>query len=419
MRRPAEKSQKMLVSGLLGWVLAVSLFYPRAFKLLGVPEFYALSGMLVVAALIVIGRSKPTVALLAIAGLCLFFALRFGIMLFSEPATAQPTEATTTNLGEVGTIAVLGLIAGWLGAAGGTPARLIRTPFLAVAIISAVLAVVESSTGFRFFPSEAQIGYDGRAFVGQQHPITLGLFIGVAIALLYGTRARVRVPLAAILLGGTIATGSEGPIAIAVILTLAVLLPGPARAIAGRTKFITFASIVAIGVVVWLSFFHWTTHLYDASVDQYSAGYRTALYAVLPEILARNPLGFGPNGMPADTYYIYSTYRGVRDMSLSIDSEPVYLATQLGIVGIAIFLAVYFTAVAALRRSLVPALMLVAVMLGGVLVALHAWLSVTALVTGLLGICIHSLVAGRAAPAVTTSPDRRTAPRSRRRAFAA
>lgn len=402
-----------LADRILGWAIVVAIFYPRLFAVVGVPEFYGLALILIAAAIIVVGRSRPTVALLSIAALMMFFAVR-GIALI----VGEARESVTQNLGEVATIAVLALAVGWIGASSGIDYRAFRRPYLIVATITACLAAFETATDTRLFPAEGFVGYLDRSYVGQQHPITLGLMLAAGVALLYGIGWKVRIPMTALLVWGAFATGSEGPIVIAITLAAAVTFPRVTRWFAVRTKLLVTASVAALAVVTYLIFTQWGTRLYDTSVDEYSSGYRSALYAILPDMLARNPLGYGPDGMPPNTYYIESMYRGVRDMSVSIDAEPVYLAAQIGVLGLVLFLVVYFVGVNALKRALVPALMLIALMVGGTLVALHAWLSITALVAGLLGVCVYALRHYPAAAPFRRLRGRQQEPRSSRPASA-
>ena len=264
--------------------------------------------------------------------------------------------------------------------------------FLLLSLATVPLAIYEAVTRTKIFPLEDVIN-PARALVGQEHPITLALLLASAIFTATGLTVGLRLIVSVVLILGIVATGSSGPLAVGIVAAIATVTGLSARAPAAR-RYVGLLVTAAAIVGTYLSVLVFTPVMADTNIDEYSNQYRGAIYSLLPRILAEAPLGYGVDGLPENMWTVWSNYRGIRDISISADSEFVFVAGKFGWIGLALLGVGIVIAVLALRSAPVPALMLLSVFACGVFVALHAWPSIAAFGFILLGICVRSLRAG-------------------------
>jgi hypothetical protein len=165
-----------------------------------------------------------------------------------------------------------------------------------------------------------------------------------------------------------------------------------ARSVSGRKSFILPAAlfVVAAGISALIS---------DpavgsnglASIDPTAASleYRSVLYGHMLDSLASHPLGWGPAGLPVGVYVIRSS-AGLIDISSTVDSEPVLLAFEYGVIGLGAFVLVASLALdRAIRISDTSSDALAILVVCSTFLAIHPW-------TG-LGAAAFILIGGAAA----------------------
>lgn len=257
--------------------------------------------------------------------------------------------------------------------------------FRVTTYILALISIVERGFGRSIF-GYFDFAQDDvlRSTAGQFHPIVLGVLLVCGMATCVQIEGTVRRALALVfLLAGIAVTDSLGPLVFGLVIGLAVIFPQLLRI----SRWTTVVVLVATAIMVVLSSTVWSTEIVGTTVDQYSDGYRSALYAMLPDLLSRAPLGYGPSGLPAGAWLIYSEYLGVRDVSMTVDAEPVLLASEWGFIGVISFASVAWLGGRSIYRGYSTAgLTLLALTFNGLTVALHAWLNLALLWGILIGI---------------------------------
>ncbi|KRF35052.1 hypothetical protein ASG94_13045 [Nocardioides sp. Soil805] len=256
--------------------------------------------------------------------------------------------------------------------------RFMRT-YVRIALIMAALATYEHVRVSRILGSTEQADLD-RALVFVQHPIVLGLLLAIGIPFTPCLKRRaVRLASVLLLLAGVYSTGSSGPMAVSGALTVLTLAPSLTHWFARRPGLLKVALFCAVVVTAWLSIYHWTNVINDSTTEEYSTAYRPALYSLVPEMLAGSPLGHGFSGLPQGVLFIFSNARGVSDVSISIDAEPVLLASKFGYLGLVVYVVWIIIAINGLRNARTASLAAMGLLGCGFVVALTTWPQIAAL----------------------------------------
>jgi hypothetical protein len=250
--------------------------------------------------------------------------------------------------------------------------------FVVVALGAAALAVMESALGTSIFGQDelfarVQRGGQPRAVLASEHALVLGVMFAASIPMLKATGFKMLPVMSLLLVAGCWATGSRGPLLMAVLLFLVQLVPNldnVMRAAHGLLK----ATVGALAILfVILIFFVWEPIAYGASGGDYSTEYRFAIYALLPGILTEVPFGYGLAGIPEGRWLFVSELRGIRDLSATVDSEVVYSALTFGVLGLCAILFALWVNIAALRHQYATGMTGLVVTICGLFLALHAW----------------------------------------------
>ena len=257
------------------------------------------------------------------------------------------------------------------------------------AYVAAVCAFVEFGGQLTLFGGELFVQSAlVRAKVGQFHPIVLGVLFVAAIATTVQIASfRQRLTAILFLYAGVFVTGSFGPLVFGGVVALAALAPST-RKLSRWSSLLTFTSLAALA---YFSTRVWSTAVVGTTVDEYSNGYRTALYALVPQMVQEAPLGYGPDGFPPGRWLIDSEYLGVRDISVTVDSELVLLVGEFGAVGLVLFtFALWLGLRTSFGTAAVTGLVLSAIVINGLTVALHAWQSLSLLLFLTLGMAFEA-----------------------------
>jgi hypothetical protein len=158
-----------------------------------------------------------------------------------------------------------------------------------------------------------------------------------------------------------------------------------------NTRYLVLVAAVAIAALAICATFVWSPYIGGESGLDFSANYRFASYAVLPQILLTLPLGYLLVGAPEGAWVVGSESRGQVDLGMSADSELLYAAFTLGWVGVILYLIVLFGSLKTLQESfgLGAAASSIAVM--GFSLALHGWDGMSNLWYLLIGACAYLL----------------------------
>ena len=270
-----------------------------------------------------------------------------------------------------------------------------------VSLAVAVLAIYEWGTSSRIFVSSRATYVDpSRASVGLDHPIILGMFLALAIPVFstFTKSAIYKYTSVFLLLFGVYASGSSGPLAIAIGATVIFNIDILQKIWIKSGKTLSWILFPVLGYCAYLAYNVWQPIIADYTIDQYSDGYRVALYALVPQFLKDAPLGFGPEGLPPNSYFIFSLFRGIRDVSVSVDSEIAFLIVKFGLVGLVFFVWQFWLGLRRLQDSPLCASMLVMISLTGTVVALHAWNTTSVLWFLLIGVCFASRTNAETSP---------------------
>lgn len=259
-----------------------------------------------------------------------------------------------------------------------------------LATLNAVIAIFERLTATTVFGQDAflMVSGAGKGIAAADHPLILGVMLAGSIFLTrpaLGTRG---VFLAPVLAAGAWSTNAVGPTAIAAVALVCVLVPALVRFL-GRHAYL----VGGLVTLVWLALayfvlFVWNTSVPALNPDEYSNQYRTAMYSLVPRILADAPFGYGPAGLPLDVYTFETALRGEKDLGKQIDSELVFLIADFGWLGLIAFAAAFAVGIRGLRRQPYVALAALAVTGSGFFLSLHAWGSSMTMWVLLLGFAL-------------------------------
>lgn len=352
------------------WLLGMVLYFPAL-----VQHFASLQLSTVFASLLVLGAlvSAPQMRpdrswhlwVLALTSLlaCIAFMAR----------GSDSGAGVTSQFFYVYSIPAGGVIGSYLVKAGATSRA--ATVVVGLGLISSGLAIYEHVMAHPLLNDRLIVeGGFSRASVGQFHPSILATMVIVSMAALVssGKRYVPRVLATVVLLAGTLSTRSSAPIAIAFMVTLLVL----AHRLRTLLRFAPATAVLGILAGLYSAICVWKPTVLGGSIDLYSSEYRKALYALAPEILSIHPLGYGVDGLPAGEWLIATALKGVWDVSTTVDAEPVLLVAEGGYVGLACFIAFTLWLSHILARSgSCSALAATSILLSGMTVAVHAWIS--------------------------------------------
>lgn len=249
--------------------------------------------------------------------------------------------------------------------------------FLVVAAVNASFSVVESSLGQSLLgrPEFATSQREGptRALLASEHVLVLGALLATAVPLAALPRVAVRTPLTLLLLVGCWSTGSRAAALLSTAVALMQAIPPLTRLLQRFAGYVAVALVGAFAVLGWLAVAVWTPYIAGDTGVEYSANYRLASYALLPDILLSQPIGYLLGKVPTGDWMMESELRGPVDLAHSADSEILFAAFALGWIGVAAFFVALVVSVLAIRR--LPALGLATTLLTslGVIMSLHAW----------------------------------------------
>ncbi|WP_396657755.1 hypothetical protein [Microbacterium oxydans] len=272
--------------------------------------------------------------------------------------------------------------------------RIYLRVLLSVALAVSAVAIAESVFGLSL------VGRDYEFLISQREGITRALVagensltLGVSLAAMVPLTLKIPTPwmrygTAVVLVAGTWATGSRGPAAIAACVALVQFIP-IARTLLQRYTWVVYAAAAAamVGLAV-ASVFFWTPYIAGSTGIAYSSNYRGALYSLLPQMLVERPFGYALGTPEAGRWMVDSELHGTFDIVRSIDSEIVFAILGLGWIGLALFLAAVFVAIATLRTDTSLGLSALVLTALGFIIALHGWDGMSMLWYGLLGACL-------------------------------
>lgn len=261
--------------------------------------------------------------------------------------------------------------------------------FIRFGLVSAALGIFEFVTASSLFGRTALLSSlgGGKAIVAVEHPLVLGTLLATSVALVRPSGIRAPRVAGAILTLGAAATNAIGPTIIALLLLLHLVIPAISRLLHRYARM--FAVLVWCTVVtVWaLAVNVWTPVILADNLNGYSAEYRVAIYALLPDMLREAPFGYGIESLPPGLWAVPSALRGERDVSLTIDAQPVFLASMWGWAGIVLFLITVGVSLFGLRRRYQAGLYALSITVSGGFLAI-AWPSLVILSTIALIWCV-------------------------------
>ncbi|AYF97243.1 hypothetical protein D7I47_02585 [Protaetiibacter intestinalis] len=283
--------------------------------------------------------------------------------------------------------------------------RRLKRGWLWLSFLAVPLAGYEYATHSRIVESRIPNSNYERAAVGQEHPIVLGTLLVAAIPMLLGLSRGKRFLGVVVLLLGTAATGSAGPLAVGLVVGAFTILARPDVNAQRSTFLIGTLAVVTTGIVTYLSLNVWSSSLSDADLDSYSVQYRFGLYSLVPHLLQVAPFGFGIAGIPPGEFMLSSGFRGLVDVSATVDSEFVLLVGRVGVGAILICTAAIILAVKALKVNRQLSLVFASFLMNGFTVALHAWPGI-AITTGFLfAACAYAVATRRSGGDAIASPS--------------
>jgi hypothetical protein len=234
-----------------------------------------------------------------------------------------------------------------------------------------------------------------RGIFAAQHPLVLGTVLAACIPLVIYSGMRWPRLLAVVLLVGSYTTGSRGPTFLAAGFLLLQFVPRAIQLAQKKYRLARLASVTALVTLLMFAFFVWSPVILGSTGDEYSTGYRSAIYSFLPEIFGEEPFGYGFSSIPAGHWLIYSQLRGVLDLAHTVDSEIVYIALGFGVLGVGAFAVIFYLGVAAMRYNYAISASCTVVSAAGMVLALHAWDSIGPFWYVLIGGASWAIVDGR------------------------
>jgi hypothetical protein len=271
--------------------------------------------------------------------------------------------------------------------------RLYLFVFLGVAFLVSLLAIAESLLGQSLIGREYEFDISqregsARALVGSENVLVFGAILATIVPLtLKLTNRYLRLIVSIVLVLGVWSTGSRAPALLCTILAIVQLFP-LLRALLQRFLWVVYVGAgVALAGLAYLSLAVWTPYISGSTGLEYSANYRGALYSLVPQFLIDRPFGYLLQTPSAGEWLVSSELHGTFDIARSVDSEIVYAIVGLGWVGLLMYLAAIFVAIAAIKHDVAIGLAALIMSTLGFSLALHGWDAMSPLWYSLIGIC--------------------------------
>lgn len=374
-----------------------------------IPLRYVLFSVIVllgITAVVASGQRKPSrnsavhvVALILIATLALVIDSLFLI----NPETADPTFRYVFLL-------PVSAYTGFLLTRQG-----LLKPFYGIygawAIAFAVGAMVETARGDFFQARESftlireRNGFL-RSIMFSEHYLVLAVLLLAAVPFARALPTRLQRNFATIvLLGGVLATGSRGVLALFVMVIITIALKKRfATSAKVRRRWIALLAVTGLLLALTLApTLEVSQSITSTDSDVASIQYRFVLIFALQKSLALMPLGWGIGNVPTGRFLVPMPGGGINDIAETVDSEIVHLGIEFGILGLAIFGIICLIAVSDAQSNLPTSFALVAITLAGTFVSLHSWTGLGVMWFILIGATIGDLRSRRDSPSIESS----------------
>jgi hypothetical protein len=270
-----------------------------------------------------------------------------------------------------------------------------RAAYLGWSLAAACLGLLEflrDRTLLERADFEASILREGhvRAVLLTEHPLVLAALLTAALPIAIRIKNRNwRIPGCLVLIAGVYATQSRGAL-IACVAYLAlrlILVMKPQADVSTRSLVLPVLLLAGVGTGIALLAGSSVAAGQLSSEDpaQASIQYRGVLYSKVGDSLATHPFGWGPAGLPEGVYLINSPL-GTVDLAVTIDSEPVLLVLEYGVLGLVAFVTIFALCVDRVIRVgdwMSDSSLLL--LLCSTFLALHAWTGLGAMTFLLLG----------------------------------
>lgn len=385
----------------LSWVLRITvpfligaIYYLALVRQTGIPPRLMITTFAVLVLLFGIGPHGP---LRARPGFGYVVALVIAAAGYALSSLSGPGAEASSNAQRFLVTFPLAIAAGYVLANSRRAMDYLGQVITAIALLTAVLALVEFGTGRSLFGRDAEFADyvradSARAVVGAEHPLVLGVLLAIAIPFAYRGLSRwwCRWPAVLLLLAGIYATGSRGPLGVTLGMLALLAVPGLMRFLARHFGAVFFTVMVALGVLWYYASRVWQPETSSTDVLANSMEYRAAIYSLMPRILVARPFGYGIGDLPTGEWLIRSP-NSIQDITQTVDSQWVLSAMRLGWVGVFLVCLVVVVAILALRRRIDFGLSLLIFTGSGTFLALDAWDGLGSLWMLLLGVCVRLL----------------------------
>ncbi|WP_322409923.1 hypothetical protein [Microbacterium invictum] len=383
---------------ILGGVFSACAFFPAVVSSFANVRVTIVIVAFLVVAMTVYGRTSSATYVLML--LTLFLVILIGSLISTQLADATGDPLVATNAQRLFVVTPLLFVAGV-----GTGLRLdwarpLGLAYLFLAFAASGLAIVEASVGRSLLGRDLELAEmsregDIRAIVASEHSLVLGTLLALAIPICLILPKGLRLPAATLLVLGVAATGSRGPLLVGLVFAIVSLFRSVTASVARHSRILTLTAVVGLGVLAYLSSFVWTNVVEGSTGSEYSANYRWAIYATVPDLLISQPLGYGLGTFPQGVWLVESRAFGVKDIVLTLDSELVYSAFTLGWIGLGLVSGALIVSILAVRHSPIVGLTATMCSVLGLSIALHAWDGLGAMWVLLVGMSSAILLKGR------------------------
>jgi hypothetical protein len=229
-----------------------------------------------------------------------------------------------------------------------------------------------------------------RSLVAGEHPLVLGTILAALIALVQASKTKAPLGVSLILTAGVVATGSRGPALLCILAIVVFQFPAIIEVFNKSKTIFRVLAYSTVSIIFYLVFFVLEPIALGQTGYDYSSNYRTAIYALIPDIIAAKPLGYGFSEIPRNVWLIDSELYGARDLALTVDSELVLLVLNFGFLGLVGYLLLFRFALKSVVVNRAFGLFLLILTLEGFVLALHAWDSIGPLFFIAIGLAIGS-----------------------------
>lgn len=376
-------------------LLSLAIHFPFVVQQIAFPRLILL--VIIVAAIILVSykRRRGTRALRA----PLIYSL-YGLLIIIALLGGELSESGIANLQRYLILLPVAFLLGRTLSETSTQ-RCFCAVYVTVSAGVSILAGIERLTARSLF--ERDITYfvengRARALVAADHPLVLAVLLLVAVPMCAYFAPRVRWLAVGILAVGIYSTGSEGPLGLLLLIAPVTLSSSAGSILARHRKMLATCLVVGALVLMFLSTFVWTAEVPGATSAEYSRGYRPALYSVGSQMLLARPLGYGFNAVPVGEWFLNTEYKGTRDVSISVDSEVVFLVAIFGFGGLLLLAVAAKIALLGLDTVRPFAISLLALLAAGTFLAITVWDSMCVVAGIVLGVCATSHDAMSTAP---------------------